>query len=249
MGRALPLKLNKEPLIDAIFELRFNATAPASVILPGLLFEQLKGGVNLEALPISQLPKPVRDADPNLRYQPLSRLDWDRFYINISDFSISVSCKYPYPGWNDLRAAILEIVGALSKVQIISGVERYSLKYIDLVDVPSGKPPIAVTNLSLGIATYKVNTEQFQVRVELPVEGFLNSLQIISSAKVKLSNGLEKDGLVIDVDTIGDLQNIGLIELLSGFSDRLDLIHGVNKKIFFDCLSPEGLGLLEPIYA
>jgi uncharacterized protein (TIGR04255 family) len=248
MGRALPLKLKKEPLIDAIFELRFDANAPASVILPGLLFEQLKGGTKIEALPIAQLPKHVRDVDPNLRYQPLSRIDWDKFYINISDFSISVNCKFPYPGWSKLRIAILEIVNVLKKVQIITGVERYSLKYIDLVDVPVGNPPISVTNLSLSVATCRVSLEQFQVKVDLLVDGFLNSLQIISSAKVMLNNGTTKDGLVIDVDTIGDLQNISLDELLSGFSDRLDLIHDVNKKIFFDCLSSEGLELLEPIY-
>lgn len=36
MAEKLPIKLNKEPLLDAIFEVRFSMITPASNILPGI---------------------------------------------------------------------------------------------------------------------------------------------------------------------------------------------------------------------
>ena len=75
----LPKKLKKEPLIDAVFEVRFTSAFPAGGVLPGLLFGNLDGDKKIEQLPLLQLPQVIRDADPNLRFAPLSRLDWGNF--------------------------------------------------------------------------------------------------------------------------------------------------------------------------
>ena len=69
----LPLKLGKEPLIEALFEMRFKATAPVSNILPGLLFTKFKGEKKIEKLPAAQLPEELRKVDPSLHYAPLLR--------------------------------------------------------------------------------------------------------------------------------------------------------------------------------
>jgi len=75
-----------------VFELRFASAipVPASVILPGVLYNMLKGDKCIEQLPISQLPKPIKDADPNLKFAPLSRVVWKGVFINIGDFSVSI---------------------------------------------------------------------------------------------------------------------------------------------------------------
>ena len=96
----LPLKLGKEPLIEALFEMRFKATAPVSNILPGLLFTKFKGEKKIEKLPAAQLPEELRKVDPSLHYAPLLRIYWDRFMILTSDRSSGLACKMPYPGWN-----------------------------------------------------------------------------------------------------------------------------------------------------
>lgn len=38
----LPVKLKKEPLISAIFEIRFESLSLASEVLPGILYQKLK---------------------------------------------------------------------------------------------------------------------------------------------------------------------------------------------------------------
>ena len=63
MTDALPIKLLKEPLIDAVFELRFMSSISASNVLPGYLFSKLDGKKTIERLPAADFPRPMRDMD------------------------------------------------------------------------------------------------------------------------------------------------------------------------------------------
>lgn len=71
--------------------------------------------------------------EPNLRFAPLSKLEWKQFYINIGDRSVSIGFKHPYPGWNTFRVAIIKVIQSLQSAKFIKSIERYSLKYIDLL--------------------------------------------------------------------------------------------------------------------
>ena len=133
MADKLPIKLGKEPLIDAVFEVRFTGTASASDVLPGFLFGRLEGEKSLERLPTANLPKPVRDADPNLHFAPLTRLRWNNFVISISDRSLLVGCTIPYLGWVAFKPAILQIIHTIHEIGIIKNVNRFSVKYTDII--------------------------------------------------------------------------------------------------------------------
>jgi hypothetical protein len=85
MTISLPKKLKKEPLIDAIFEIRFLSDFQASEIIPGFLFSKLGGKKSVISLPAAQLPKTVREGDPNLKFSPTVQLDWEAFSIYIGD--------------------------------------------------------------------------------------------------------------------------------------------------------------------
>lgn len=248
MDTTLPKKLKKEPLIDAIFEVRFSSPTPVSVVLPGYLFDKLSGVKSIEALPVAQLPKPIRDADPNLRYSPLSRLDWNQFLINIGDFSTSISCKYPYSGWTAFKSAIIEVMTILAEVGIVESVERYSIKYIDLIPTTDLQQQVSMINFDVTLAGHKLEKESFQLRMEIPRDGLINIVQVVSTAVATLHDGTSKVGLVIDVDTIKHENAISMQALLDEFSDKLDTIHQTNKAMFFDCINPETLDLLEPVY-
>lgn len=244
----LPKKLKKEPLIDAVFEIRFKSDFHAGGILPGLLFGKLDGNKTIEQLPISQIPQQVRDADQNLQFAPLSRLDWGHFYINVGDRSLSVGCKYPYPGWSNFKSAITEVVGALKDANVIKSVERYALKYIDLIPASSVQEQVAFVNFDVVLAGHKLTKEVFHLRMEIPRGDFIHAIQLVSSATATLQSGESKQGLIVDVDSIGILKDISLNELLIGFPEKLDRIHQENKNVFFDCLKAETLSALEPEY-
>lgn len=247
MATSLPKKLIKEPLIDAVFEVRFSSKAPASVILPGLLFSNLDSDNNIESLPISELPKAIREANPQLRFAPLSRVNWGQFYINIGDTSVSVSCKYPYSGWSNFKTAIHKVVGILSESKIVEEVHRYSMKYVDMIPSSNDQQKISMINFKVSIADHSLEKEPFQLRIEIPRDGLTNIVQVVSSAQA-IVNGSAMEGLVVDVDTIADQGGISMQSLLEGFEDKLESIHLTNKAMFFDCLTPQAIALLEPVY-
>jgi len=248
MTTVLPIKLNKEPLIDAVFELRFASAIPASVILPGVLYNMLKGDKYIEQLPISQLPKPIRDADPNLKFAPLSRVVWKGVFINIGDFSVSISSKYPYDGWINFQQAINDVMGILAQSNVVQTVERYSIKYVDMISAPDEQQKVSMINCNVTLANHKLVKEPFQLRIEIPRDGFINAVNIASSAQVVLGDETKREGLIVDVDTFAIQNNISMQTLLDDFSAKLDLIHRTNKEMFFDCITKETIKSLEPIY-
>lgn len=248
MKRKLPTKLEAEPLIDAVFELRFSCAFPASHILPGLLFSKLEGDKIIENLPVSQLPKNLRDADPNLQYQPLSRIQWDKFYINIGDQSISVGIKLPYPGWSNFKTAIINIVDIIKDSKIINSVDRYSLKCIDLIPSRDIKEQVSFINSSIMIANHKLEKEAFQIRIEIPKDNIINIVQIVSPAKVTLSPNDSREGIIIDIDTIFNEKSLTIDELFIDFDNKISTIHIINKEMFFDCLKKETIDFLGAIY-
>ncbi len=244
----LPKKLKKEPLIDAVFEVRFTSTFPIGSVLPGLLFGGLAGDKKIEQLPLSQLPQIMRDTDPNLRFAPLSRLDWGQFYINVGERSVSVGFKYPYPGWSSFKPAIITVMDVLKGAGVVKSVERYALKYIDLLPSNDLREQVAFVNFDVTLAGHKLEDEAFQIRLEIPKGSFIHAVQVVASATVILPNGESRQGLIVDVDTIANQQGVTFDELLSGFSDKLEAIHQANKEVFFDCLQPQTITALEPEY-
>ena len=65
--RSLPTNLKKDPLVDAVFEIRFSSSIPASSVVPGILFSKLKGQAQIERLPASDIPSQLRMLNPALQ--------------------------------------------------------------------------------------------------------------------------------------------------------------------------------------
>lgn len=245
----LPKKLSKEPLIDAVFEMRFSSEFPASDILPGFLFGKLDGNKKVETLPSSQFPKKLRDSDPSLQFAPLVRLEWDLYNINVSDRSIVIGCKLPYPGWIEFRKIILHIVKLIKEVSIFKSIDRYSLKYVDLLDGDEFGSNISILNSNVYIAGVQVENQVFSLRVDVPKDNFLNIINVASHALVILPDGSTKSGVIVDVDTIYET-NGRLFDAFSceDFEAKLEEIHISCKSMFFDCLKDSTVQSLGPIY-
>jgi len=249
---ALPARLKKEPLVDALFQIRFTSTVPASNVLPGLLFSKFPistgAATRIERLPISDLPSQMRDADPFLKFQPLLKLHMDRFMILIGDSSITVACQLPYAGWALFKQKIIEIMDILKETHLIDELERYSMKYVDIIDGKNITEQINRTNIELKIGNHKLASDHFTVRVEIKRDAFINIVQIATSSSVVLASGEARTGLLIDVDTVADHKTADFAKFTHELQDRLDIIHDQNKTMFFECLTPETIEYLEPVY-
>lgn len=243
----LPLRLKKEPLCDAVFEVRFSASTPASSILPGIFFGKLEGEKVIERLAAAELPKRIRDMEPNLQYTPVMRITWKEFFILMSDRSIVIACKLPYAGWGKFKDAIIKVVEILDNTGIIEKIQRYSLKYIDLIPIKNIAEQVASVNLSVNLSNHRLEKEIFQFRIELADGEYINVVQIIAAGVVTSEAGTTKEGLIIDIDTIRKTDN-NIKTLIPELEGRLEEIHLTNKKMFFTCLTPATLDMLEPIY-
>lgn len=244
----LPSKLLKEPLIDVAFEMRFKSDLQASSIVPGLLMaklgERAKGSA-VERMPAAEMPLQLRASDPNLRYLPLVKIKIDNYSVMVSDYSVVVSCNMPYVGWTPYKAFIKEIVAVLANATLIGELERHSLKYVDLIEAASLADQLRAVNFELTIGGYEVKQEQTQVRVEIPESGHIKVLQVLTGSVMVSEPG--RSGTVIDVDVIRPI-DLTVPRYLADLDRLLEEIHTINKQAFFDCLTPQALESLDPVY-
>lgn len=100
MDTKIPIRLKKEPLLEAVWEIRFSWTKPfVADLLPGLLFKALpKKYNNTVRLPAADIPAPIVERDPNLRYVPKIRLENGNQSIQVGEHVASLSCRRLYSG-------------------------------------------------------------------------------------------------------------------------------------------------------
>jgi uncharacterized protein (TIGR04255 family) len=245
----LPIKLKKEPLIDAIFAIQFSSSTSASTVLPGLLFSKLdEKGKKIERLPIADFPVQIRNDNPILRLQPLVKLDLGNFLVLIGDNNLSVATVMPYCGWAAFKEKIIQIFGLLGDMKIIDTIDRYSMKYVSVVGGTSIADQINKINMAVKLGSHQLTAETFNIRIEIPRHDLLHIVQIAAPAVAALPDGQSRTGVVIDIDTLCNYQTSELATLFTELPDRLEKIHTGNKEMFFECLKPETIESMEPLY-
>jgi uncharacterized protein (TIGR04255 family) len=244
----LPKKLNKEPLIDVVFELRFLSSQAGTAFLPSLLYSNIKGLLNIEPLPSSQLPKELRDTDPRLMFSPLNRIWWGDFVLLIGDRSLAVGCRMPYPGWTIFKSGIQQILDVLKNANQIIEVQRYSLKYVDFFETDKNHlKAISNFKLELKVGSHRLAGENLALKIEIPRKNFLHAVQFIAESGIQTESRYRL-GSILEVDSICNLSGDASRVFFTNSTSLLDDIHDSNKEMFFECLSDSGLRDLEPIY-
>jgi uncharacterized protein (TIGR04255 family) len=248
--RPLPTKLKKDRLVDAVFEIRFSSALPASSVIPGILFAKLKPHPHqIERLPASDIPSQMRALNPALQFQPLMRMHWNNgFLILIGDVSLGLACKMPYPGWRNFKRHILELAELLNDSEFIEQIERYSLKYVGVVDGKDLSEQISRIKLDLTLGHYNLKEEPFDLRIETRSDSFLYVLHLAAPATASLLDGSQRTGLLIDIDGLQEHKTKNLSEFIGQLPERVEAMHTRNKELFFGLLTDETLAYLEPSY-
>lgn len=250
LDRPLPLKLRKEPLLEAVFEFRFEANSPVADIAPGFLYGRLEGPKTLQRLPNAELPRPIRLSNNDLKYAPIVRLDLDRFTLLIGDQMIGIACKLPYPGWTTgFRAKVLEIIGLVSEINSISEVARYSIKFVNLIPSEDVRQQIELLDISIDLGESRARPQSLQLRLETMEEDFIHLLSITAGANAEFEDGRVVSGIVLDVDTIVNTQGMSFADWLDSLPERVDALRHENKSMFFGLLKPSTVDMMEPEYA
>jgi uncharacterized protein (TIGR04255 family) len=156
-----------------------------------------------------------------------------------------LSCRRPYSGWKTFSADIREFAKAVQEAGLVDRLERFSLKYIDLIELekPVG---LALLNLDIKMGEYELAAKPVQLRTEIKENDLIHIIQIISPAEVELS-GTERrlKGVLVDIDSIKPMRDD---ESWDALQQRLDDVHVACKKMFFSILKPQTIEALEPEY-
>jgi len=245
---ALPVALEREPLVDAIFEIRFSGTPQLADLLPGLLFGHLEPKPKRHRQPAADIPQQLRASDPKLTFAAVIRLELEKFNLLIGDRNIVIGCKLPYPKWPAFKKQILEVATLMEKIGIEDKVERFSIKYVNLISAPTFKDQIAKVNMALRLGAVKVVDNHFNLQVHQHEDQIIHILTVISGASGKLTSGETTEGIVVDVDSIRNIKPIAFNDFVTELEADLHSLRLANKNKFFDCLMPEAISEMGPIY-
>lgn len=243
----LPDKLEREPLMDCVFEIRFKSDSPASSLLPGFIFAHLPDEKKLERLPHGEIPATIRAANPDLRYAPLFRINWmNRYFVGVGDYNLSVSTKIPYPGWAEFKPAILSVLQILQNTTFVTAIERFAYKTTNVFEADLGAPS-QVVKFAIHVGDNDFSQKLFHIRGESKDADFIKVVQVATEATVN-APGVTKVGVLLDLDVISNTQELSREIFLNRASDLIQAAHDENKKLFFSCITEDVLRKLGPIY-
>ena len=240
----IPSRLNRDTIVEAIFELRFTSkTDSVADILPGLLFQHVSQSFpKIERLGVTQLPTPLLQSNANLRYAPHYKLVGNHYNLQVGEHVFSISCPRPYSGWDEFRKKIHDLIRILRNTKLIDDVERFSVKYVNVIPA-DGKTPMDQLRVKLQAGPFDLGSRATHLRTEIIEDDFLNIVQISSQITAKLSETEVVEGVLVDIDTICQRK---FTDIWNEFSDLLEDAHTTEKKIFFNLLQKRTIEQLEP---
>jgi uncharacterized protein (TIGR04255 family) len=132
-GKPVPLKLKHDAIIEALLEIRFETTTIPEVLFGKLADYEPWRGFKQNPMPAYALPAPIRQADPNLRFQPIFELlgSDDRLAVRIGPQVLSYHRMPPYVGWGKFETELSQAIEGLFTRADSLTVRRLGFRYVN----------------------------------------------------------------------------------------------------------------------
>jgi uncharacterized protein (TIGR04255 family) len=243
----MPEKLKLTPLRETFFEVQFEPAIPtAGDILPGLLYAEMKAQYpEVMPLPMANVPRNVRQQNPELHYQASHRLHGSSGSILVGDRVISLT-TLEYPGWTLFKEKLVSLIKVLRATEQAKTIKRFSFKYINLIEASAEEAQLAFLNMKIECGGTLPSERGFLIRTELDKGRCTTIVQIAPRSVIKVPPvNSEISGLLVDVDTVR-------FEPGTEFLVKPDLLleeaHLVAKETFFSLLAPSTVERLHPVW-
>jgi uncharacterized protein (TIGR04255 family) len=231
--------------------MRVRSQVDLHTILPGLLYSGLQGIGKIDQLPAFALPEELRVTRPEFAKanSALLRMHWGEYFITLGTRNVFIGPKLPYRGWPDFRDNALKVFQLLLKNRFVEAVERYSIKYVNLIPSVDLVEQNLVLDWDVRIGQNQVNKQLTQLRTELHDGKYLTIVQLSTGTEVEMVETKEsKSGSLVDIDTLCSGLRTDVEQFSEELLDRLDEIRLHNKTVFFDCLKDSTIEAMGPKY-
>lgn len=267
MTTRIPSHFDNSPLFEAIFEVRFLpefsfASKLLGFFLPNIM--KMHDGSIPPFQPQDGLnfPKELKDQDKNLYYLPSFKFVLEDISVTISDGSVTISQDkfyFPYQGWSIFRLHIAKTMDVLLQAIEFSKIERFSLKYVDILEHKVVEDGLAFLNFKAHLGQTDLSKTIFNLQFEQKIESDIvvvtqlapsvtmdiqqNALSVFKKATTPPSSKLK--GLLLTTDTICffprtvEAYRDEGIDIL--FDKRLDHLHTISKEKFMHSFTEQAL--------
>jgi uncharacterized protein (TIGR04255 family) len=156
-GKPVPKKLKNDAIVEAIFEVRFDLAT-----IPEILFGRLADygpwkSFTQRRLPAYEIPAPLRQVDPNLRFQPVFELSSEQRSVRIGPQVISYHRTVPYVGWERFQPELAEMINGLFQMANGLIIRRLGLRYLNALRSDlHGIASISDLDLEIKVASERV---------------------------------------------------------------------------------------------
>lgn len=243
----MPEKLKLTPLRETVFQVQFEPAIPtAGDILPGLLYTRMKAEYpEVMPLPMANVPRNVRQQNPELHYQASHGLHGASGSILVGDRVISLTTM-EYPGWIPFKKKLVSLIEVLRATEQAKTIKRFSFKYTNLIEASDEEAQLAFLNMKIECGGALPSERGFLMRTELYQGKCTTIVQIAPRSVVKVPPvNSEISGLLVDIDTIRFEPGP---EFLSKPDVLLEEAHLVAKEAFFSLLAPLTVERLKPVW-
>lgn len=245
-GDSLPDRIEPDAILEALVEFRFEHAELPELVLGRLLDLSLwENSYTQVRLPAADIPQPIREADPQLRYQPLVELrksDGHRV-AKIGGHVMSYHVTGLYPGWTIYRDEIGTLLReALAKLRSPQ-ISRIGFRYINILRPDKHHVRgLADTNVALKIGDIEL-TDSVMVNYTRSAERLSTTVRIATPDLVA-GNVPPGYALLCDIDVA---TKAGVV--VDGYNEAMDWIedaHTREKSEFFSLLPPDVMKKLSP---
>jgi uncharacterized protein (TIGR04255 family) len=133
----IPRKLKNDPIVEALFEVRFTSGDIPEVAIGKLASGSAWANSTSQRLPVANVPAAIRESDPALMHQPVLQLQFQlgdsARVIKIGSQVFSYHALAPYPGWTKFEPELLDtaehVFGALKDARAT----RFGFRYINVL--------------------------------------------------------------------------------------------------------------------
>jgi|GEM_PF-2400448 uncharacterized protein (TIGR04255 family) len=246
-GMQIPVRLGKEPLMEAAWELRFDGDATAGSLLPGVLYEKYRNefpDLKMAILPASAIPAEARATQPPFTNLPTHALKFGNYTLFVGDQVVALTVTRPYPGWQKFKPRIVELATWLRELRPVGRPRQMAVRYTDFfagADELLGKIQL---NASLG--DWRPSSRGLQLQMGINLGPLSGTIQVQFPVQVSAAGTASQDGLITIVQMakmVADGE-----DFWADHEGLLDRAKTACHQVFFGILKPETISELEPVY-